>query len=334
MKITKYWDIPLDRHKELQQWLHKKTFKLFNGGKYIEKKDFGLYKTPEDRFNKLWAKPSFWLIPDDFLNRKIDGKFEGNYKISIHSFLNEGFRKYINEGLKNKVGSFKVDFASKQGLIEKKAELHDTLTDLHVAQRHVISNKVVNRIIMYLEKNGVTVDKYEPHFSGSEDGRKTERMGMLLEDAEQAFRGVMCGFRYAYEWLIGEYINDDLIDELWENNQAINEVSKEYLAIQMALKYYESKRGRNKKEANKYPILMDYVRDCIAREYATDIRNKEYKFLTNERKVKPSPIARYLVETTNIEEDYSLRTIKRVISNTLLSEIEGLEKREKGYYKK
>ena len=88
--------------------------------------------------------------------------------------------------------------------------------------------------------------------------------------------------------------------------------------------------GRNEED---YQEFIPVVRECIQIEEAENSKGETKHFLTKAGKVKPTTIADYIIDVEKLPRRLSERQIKRIVAK-VLPKIQGLEEREKGFFKK
>lgn len=252
MEITRYRDCGYEELMRAQKSLEDSLY-WFQEGEIASKshRDVDLLNPKLHEINQQWKNPSFWYIPKPFIeNHSIEGKYRGCYDLPLHAFLNEEFGEFIiGEKYDGKAQRLIKESKSNLSLIRRKDTLARELNIVQDEFREELK-RVAGYLIHHIERNATKVERYDPGCP-SEDGRKTRKMIELIDDAVLAFRGVMCGNIYAYEWLIGNYINTEMIDELWGYTSQIVDKSKEYLTLQMAVEY---KKGAGKPTITKNEI--------------------------------------------------------------------------------
>lgn len=235
MEIKRYWNAPYDELIEAERKLYKDMYWLNRA------KQYPIWKHLEpgaEQLNEAWDNAYFWKAPEKPVSVKIENEYPGVYEISLHVRHNEDFAEYC-EKRKFKKNVQKLLSESKPKLLKKISESEKELKTLSISFRSELDNLKTD-LKYHIKKNAVQVQDYQPFLSGSEEGRKTQKMIELIDNAVFTYRGVMCGSIYAYEWLLGNYIHDEnVIDTLWNFTTQILESCKEYLAVQMAINHYE-----------------------------------------------------------------------------------------------
>lgn len=274
METTRYNITSYDDLLEIERKVYKELGWL-DKLKYHSKFPIWKHLQPgADMLNKAWKKSTYWHIPQPYVRACSSGSFAGEYEVSIHVRNNEDFMEYFKHGrYKNRVQRLLKE--TKPNLLKRESSTRKEVEMLNNEFADKLE-QLADHLIFYIEKHSVEVNKYEPHFSGSEDGKNTRIMIELVEDARFAFRGVMCGSIYVYEWLIQNYIDEDFIDELWGTTCKILEKSKEYLTLQMAIEHYNYP-GKKKFTDEEVEWFLELIRELQQIDRNVDSVNTFFK---------------------------------------------------------
>lgn len=289
MTSNMYADLTsLDDLNEMELRLNKRVNHLFSFNpprdmegnrltqlKYIDTKR---YESTEESFNKRWKDPDNWYILDEIAPAHFK-KVGLTVKIPTLIFLSEELKRYANNELVIEGEALAEDAKSIDSL---RKELLSIRERLDPARSYLVRElvKMKKPLIDYIEKRWVHVESYDPHYSKN----PTWDMVELLEEVERAYRGVMCGSVFAYECLIGEYVKQERIGELWKGTEAILKETKEYVKYQVALERFDPVKAKILTEPRREKLneLLKAIREELHQahfEKGKELTN-EYVLLT------------------------------------------------------
>ena len=290
---------------------------------------------------KVWQYPSFWYQPlfniDLAITKQHDQEYSGVYKIPVQVRNNNNFLQYLKEGQYiTHISKYESKFTSKQTAQDHLIQISNKMIPLqHQYNQYImrLAGSLIELATILIRGNYLSHPDHENTFMQtamiSNDGISYDEIE-VISNFEIAFRGIQAGSSFAFWHMLDGFIPDhEVLPLLWELRDKLQNLSKQYLALQLFITHFKSKAG-SKEKVSQENIIHD-VQYCVNIEQDVLPGKGIYKFLTPENKIKHSTIGDFI----NLKREFDL-SYKGMANKVLqvLPDIDSVIKRGKHFYKK